>query len=105
MKRSVFLTIAAVLAFIFGLSMLFAPDKMLENMATVNTTDMQHVLQWAGSMLTTIGLITFLARNDPGSPALRALMSGQLFLHVIGFIIDVMHYNIGFVNAVGLISG
>jgi len=97
--------IAAVLAVFFGGHMLFAPGKMLENVVVTNTIDMQHVLQWAGCGLISIGLMNFLARNDQGSKGLRAIMIGNIFLHVLGFGLDVYQFNIGFINSAGVIMG
>ena len=33
---------------------------------------------------------SILARNDPGSDALRAVMIGNVVLHVVAFVLDVM---------------
>jgi uncharacterized protein YjeT (DUF2065 family) len=105
MKRKTFMLIAAILAFIFGLSMLFAPRQMMQNMATAADPSSYNVLQWAGTMLVAIGLINFLARNDAGSVALRAVMIGNVFLHALGIIVDVRQHLSGFVNASGLATG
>src|SRR5262245_50888914 len=105
MKRKVFFIISAVLALFFGLHMLIAPGKMLENMVTVNTTDLQHALQWSGAMLVAMAFINFLSRNDPGSAALRAVMIGNIVLHVVGFAVDAYDYSIGFIKMPGLVSG
>ena len=56
-------------------------------------------------MLVSIGLINFLSRNDPGSPALRAVMIGNIVLHVVAFIVDVYDYRISFIKISGLVSG
>jgi hypothetical protein len=93
------------MAFFFGLSMLAAPEKMLENVTSANTADMQHVLQWAGTMLLSIGIITFLSRNDPGSKALKAVMLGSIIMHIVGFAVDLYQNTIGFVKSSGLIMG
>jgi hypothetical protein len=105
MKRNVFLIISAVLALFFGLHMLIAPGKMLENMVTVNSADLQHALQWSGTMLVSIGIINFLSRNDAGSASLRAVMIGNIILHVVGFAVDAYDYSIGFIKMSGLVSG
>jgi len=105
MRRKLFLIIAAILAGFFGAHMLLMPAKMLGNMATSNTVEMQYVLQWGGTMLLSIALINFLSRNDPGSQALRAVMIGNIFMHVIALVVDVYDYNIHFIQPVGLISG
>jgi hypothetical protein len=105
MKRSIFLIISAVLGLFFGLHMLIAPGKMLENMVQVNSADLQHVLQWSGAMLVSIAVINFLSRNDTGSAALRAVVIGNIILHVVGFAVDAYDYSINFINSYGLISG
>jgi hypothetical protein len=105
MKRNIFFIISAVLGLFFGLHMLIAPGKMLENMVMVNSSDMQHVLQWGGAMLVSIAVINFLSRNDQGSAALRAVMIGNIILHVVGFAVDAYDYSIGFIKMSGLISG
>jgi hypothetical protein len=105
MSRKIFLIIAAILAGFFGAHMLLLPAKMLNNMATINTVEMQNVLQWGGTMLLSIALMNFLSRNDPGSLALRAVMIGNIFMHVIALIVDAYDYNIHFIRQGGLISG
>jgi hypothetical protein len=105
MKRNVFLIIAALLATFFGINMLLMPGQMLQNMANVNTIEMQHVLQWGGAMLISIGLINFLSRNDAGSKALRAVMIGNIFMHIVAFIVDGYDYSIDFIKLSGLVMG
>lgn len=105
MKRSVFFIISAMLALFFGLHMLIAPGKMLENMVNVNTPDLQHAVQWSGTMLVSIAVMNFLSRNDPGSAALRAVMIGNIILHVVGFGVDAYGYSIDFLKMYGLVSG
>ncbi len=105
MKRNVFLIISAVLAVFFGMHMLIAPGKMLENMLNSNSADLQHALQWSGTMLVSIGIINFLSRNDAGSAALRAVMIGNIILHVAGFAVDAYDYTIDFIKMPGLIMG
>lgn len=105
MKRSLFILISAVMAAIFGLSMLLAPDQMIKNMTTAADPSALHVLQWAGNMLLAIAVINFLSRNDEGSVALRAVMIGNIFMHTLAIGIDWYHYSIGFVNMQGVATG
>jgi len=105
MKRNVFLTIAGILALLFGLTMCFAPGKMMQNLAVTSDQAAFNVLQWAGNMLIAIAFINFMSRNDTGSPALRAVMIGNIVLHVGGLIVDFYQYSIGFVNTSGLVTG
>lgn len=105
MKRSTFILISAILAGMFGLMMLAAPGQMIKNMTSGADPSACHVLQWAGCMLLSIATINFLSRNDDGSPALRAVMIGNIFMHVLGLAIDFYQYNTGFVIMSGLVSG
>ena len=104
MSRSVFLVIAGVMALFFGASMLVAPDQMLSNMAR-DSPDARFVLQWMSCVLIAVGLINILSRTDPGSPALRAVMIGNIVLHVMGLGIDFWHHTKGFVQASGVMMG
>jgi hypothetical protein len=58
-----------------------------------------------GIALASIGVINVLARSDPGSPALRALLAGNIGLHVLAVIVDVAQHLQGFVQTLGLASG
>lgn len=49
--------------------------------------------------------ITFLSRNDPGSPALRAVISGNLVFHALGLLIDIYGYAAGAMTTPGLVTG
>jgi len=104
MSRSVFLVIAGVMALFFGVSMLAAPDQMLSNMAR-DSPDARFVLQWMSCVLIAVGVINILSRTDAGSPALRAVILGNIVLHVLGLGIDVWHHTKGFVQTSGVMMG
>jgi hypothetical protein len=57
-----------------------------------------------GIALASIGVINVLARSDPGSPALRALLAGNIGLHVLAAIVDVAQHLQGFVQTLGLVD-
>lgn len=50
-------------------------------------------------------VINFLSRNDPGSPALAAVMVGNILFHVLGIGVDTYDYVSGFMKLSGLVSG
>jgi hypothetical protein len=104
MSRKLFLTIAGVLACFFGLGMLAAPQQVLSNMAR-DAREAELVLQWMGVVLFSVGIVNLLSRDDPGSRALRAVMIGNIVLHLLGFGIDVYHHLLGFVQASGVMMG
>src|SRR5689334_10706033 len=105
MKRNVFLIISAVLAVFFGMHMRIAPGKMLNNMITSNSVDLQHTLQWPVTILVMMDIINFLLRNDTGSYVLRAVMIGNIILHITGFAVDAYDYSIDFIKMPELVMG
>ena len=106
MNQSSFLLIAGLIPILFGLVMMFIPGKMLSNTLT-SPADAQtrSVTQWAGFGTFTIGLITFLSRNDTGSDALKAVMIGNIVFHALGLCFDVYQYLTGVMKLSGLITG
>jgi hypothetical protein len=104
-QRKHFLALAGVLALGFGAAMIFSPAAMLGNITTLTDPGSPHVLRWLGSGLISVGVINILARNDPGSEALRAVMIGNVVLHVVALVLDVMDHLAGIVKASGLASG
>ena len=49
--------------------------------------------------------INFLSRNDPGSPALRAVLIGNVLFHALGIVFDTYDYSAGLMRLSGLVSG
>ena len=106
MTQSTFLIIAALIPTIFGLVMMIIPDKMLSNsLVQPPTKAVLSVTQWAGFGTFTVGIITFLSRNDTGSDSLTAIMIGNVVFHVLGLCFDVIHYRIRVMKLSGLVTG
>ena len=105
MKRSDFLMLAGTLACLFGVGMVAAPSQMMAGMTNGSSAEGALVLRWMGSALIAVGLMNFIARNDPGSVALRAIFIGNIALHVIGMLFDVLDWQAGFVRTTGVVSG
>jgi hypothetical protein len=106
MPQNIFLLIAAIIPMLFGLVMMFIPNKMLSNSLTEPASLPTHsVTQWAGFGTFTIGLITFLSRNDALSDSLKAIMIGNIVFHMLGLAFDIYHYRIGVMKLSGLITG
>jgi len=101
MKRNVFFIISALLAWLFGLMMVFLPDSM----AATTTTSFNIGMQWFGIALVSVGVINFFSRNDPGSKALRAVMIGNIFLHLVGGAADIYDYTRGIVQLSSILMG
>lgn len=106
MKKSTFLTIAAVISAIFAVYMLLAPDKMMEGLGALPNDSANVVLQATSVMLLSIGVMTFLSRNDEGSPALRGVLIGNIVMHIVALPIDWIAYQKGtFTQISGIIPG
>jgi hypothetical protein len=74
--------------------MIFLPDSM----AATTAPGVKIGMQWFGIALFSVGVINFLARNDPGSKALTAVMIGNIFLHIAGAAADIYDYMQGWVQ-------
>jgi hypothetical protein len=101
MKRHQFFILSALLAWLFGLLMIFMPDKALETGAVANTN---IGMQWFGIALFSIGVINFFSRNDQGSKALKAVMFGNIILHAAGEAVDIYDYSAGFVQLSSILA-
>jgi hypothetical protein len=105
MKRPQFMLLAGALACLFSIMMMFAPDQMLANVSTITNEGARNVTRWLGANLFAIGVINLLARHDPGSEALRAIMIGNIVLHVVALAFDVIDNANGIVKTSGVITG
>ena len=106
MKRQIFLTIAATVGALFAVYMIAAPTKMMEGMGSQASDTTNVVLQVMSVMLFSIAVITFMARKDEGSIALRAIIIGSIVMHIASIPIDWIAYQKGiFTQISGLIPG
>ena len=106
MKRQHFFTLAAIVPGLFGLVMMLVPQVMLTNSLVVSADETTRVVtQWVGFSVFSLAVINYLARNDPGSPALRAVILGNILFHGLGIGFDVYDYSAGFMKISGLVSG
>jgi len=63
------------------------------------------VMRWMGTALLTIGVINLFARNDAGSDALRAIMTGNIVLHIVAWGLDFLDWRGGVVKPSGMVMG
>lgn len=106
MKRQTFLTIAAVVGALFAVVMLASPSKMMENVGGQPNDTTNVVLQVVGVMLFSISVMTFLARKDGGSIALRAILIGSILMHLVSLPIDWIAFQAGTLTQLsGIIPG
>lgn len=106
MTRTRFMLVGAALPGLFGLVMMLSPGTMLDNsLATAPEPATLTVTRWAGFAVFSIACITFLARHDEGSPALRAVVAGNVVFHLLGIGMDVWGFAEGIISTAGLVTG
>lgn len=88
MKRQMFFAIAGVVATVFGLSFLFAPEVSLRTYGV--PTDPHNLMQsrYFGSALLALGLVWFLARDTTDPIAVRAMLVAALLGNIAGAVIS-----------------
>jgi cation transport ATPase len=99
MKLSMFMTINAVVALLFGIASLFAPQIMLEvyGAKTINA-ELIQMTRFFSSGIFCYAAMTWFARNAEESEARRAIVLALIVSYVIGLIVTVMGYFSGVVN-------
>lgn len=105
MNRSRFLVIAGAVGCVFGLSMILVPVQMLAGMTTITSACSMNAVRWMGPGILAVGVINIFARKDPGSDALRAIMTGNIVLHLIAWSLDFTDYRAGIVTPSGFALG
>jgi hypothetical protein len=101
MKLSAFLTIAALLALVFGLSFLFVPGATLAPYGVTTDPAGIYMARYFGAALIQVGLMIFLARNVGDRPAQRAIVLGSCIGVLAGLGVALAAQLSGAVNALG----
>jgi len=106
MKRRSFFVVAAIVPGAFGLVMMLVPDVMLGNSLALDVdVGTIVVTRWVGFAVFSLACINMLARRDPGSPALGAIILGNIVFHSLGLIFDVAGFTTGTMTTSGMVSG
>jgi hypothetical protein len=101
MSRSVFMTIAAVAAVIYGLGLVLAPATILEMHGVAGAPGANFVARNFGGALLGLGYMSFVARNAADSDALKALLCGTLVTTIVGAIACLFAVLNGVMNGLG----
>ena len=87
MKLNSFMSIAGLVALIFGLAFLFAPVGAMAIYGVSLDISGQYVARYLGSAFLGVGVLTWSARNaEKNDLGLRAIILGAFALCVTGFI-------------------
>ena len=95
------LIIGAVLAWIFGAMLLFAPGPFFAPIGVVVTDKIAAVAQAQGAILVGLGFINFLARDTVDPVALRAVLVGNLVVQLLSLGVAVRAVALGIVPSQG----
>ena len=94
MKRSTFLSLAALIALAVGVFALFFPVALLASKG-VSSAAASVWTREVGVLLIAIGVIAFLVRNHEDSPTLQAFFIGNVIVQVGLFPIEILAYREG----------
>lgn len=92
MKRSTFLTITSLIAFIIGSVALFFPAFLLESKGVLNNPAANIWMSEVGILLIAVAVVVFMIRNEKASLTLKSIFvgllliqSGLLFIEALAF--------------------
>jgi len=88
MKRAYYFWVAAILALLFGLLMLFAPAQAAGAFGLAASPATNTIFRVLGSVMLGVALVNFLVRSQPMGETLRAVLWQNLAIHGIGFVAD-----------------
>lgn len=99
MKRDLFMSIAAVVAVLFGLSFLLMPVQTMTMYGVDLDISGQFIARYLGSAFLGIGIVNWLARSSEDSKALRAVLLGFFIVSLTGLIVAVFDATTGIGNS------
>ena len=96
MRHAAFMTIAAIVAFLYGLAFLLAPAGLLSIYGVDLNAGGQWVGRYLGSALLAVATMTWLGRALSG-PGLRTILVGDFVLAITGLVVAIFDrlYGVG----------
>ncbi len=89
MTLRLILIVSGAVAILFGLFFLLGAESAIQSYNLGGSTLPARLFARAtGASLVTLGVIDILASSDRGSPALRAIVIGNLLVHVLSLGVD-----------------
>ncbi len=98
MNRRLFLTLGSIIALTIGTLALLQPAWLLQSKGVAMNAAANVWMQETGVALVSIGIVAFLVRNQPDSPALRAFLVGNTVLQIGLLIIELMAFSEGVIT-------
>jgi len=104
MRLTSFLTVVAVVAVLFGIAFIAAPEVTLAQYGITADRYVAFVSRLFGLTLLTVGLIIWLARTVADPLARRAILIAGAIGDVIGFVVALQGQISGITNALGWLT-
>ncbi len=89
MKLNLFMAIAAIVAFLFGLAFLLIPAQTMSMYGITLDIAGRFLGRYLGSAFLGVAVLTWFARNTKEDGALRAILLGNIVLSLTGLIVAV----------------
>ena len=99
MKLNTFMAIAAIVAFLFGLSFILMPVQTMSMYGVTLDITGQFVGRYLGSAFIGVAVLTWFARNTKENGALRAILLGAFVLSLTGLVVALFDVFTGIGNA------
>jgi hypothetical protein len=105
MKLSLWFTINAVIAVLFGLGFVLMPAQVLSLYAVVLPVEGLYVARLFGGSLLGFGIITWMLRNSaPASVEVRGVLLGLFVSELLGFVFSLYYQLQGMANSLGWLT-
>jgi hypothetical protein len=101
MKLETFLTIAAVIAIVFGLGFVAVPALMLTQYGIEASPGTVIMARFFGAALLNLGFVLFFARHVIEPMTRMGIVRGSLIGAVVGLLVALHGQRVGAVNALG----
>jgi hypothetical protein len=101
MTIRMFLTILAVLSFLFGIGFALVPGSVLATYGIEHSPALKLVGRLFGGALLTLGVILWLARDFLDEAAIRAVLAGTLIGSSVNLVVAFKGILFGTTNALG----
>ena len=89
MKRSMFMLVVAILAFVFGAMMFFIPSSAAPSLGLEFTPYTSSLLRGMGGLIIGSGATNFLTRNNHDAATSKAVLLTNIVTHAFGLSADV----------------
>ena len=101
MKLNMFMAIVAVMAGLFGLGFVFAPEQLLSFYGAAANAGTNYMAQLLGAALLGIAVILWLCKDAEDSPVRQAILLGSFVAEGVGFVVALIVQLGGGINALG----